>query len=180
MFYGDFCADKICFRISLFVVLNKENIPCLPSLGGHWTSCSFVNIFDKLSKESVKLTYAQLGSFKTLYYIDAKKGLGVLALHAAPVLWVILKGDSNNLFQMSVLQPWGTCSCYSHFNCPDAGQEAFQNGVDKQKPGVVWGFALLKLLQLKVGILVGRFLVLGIEPKALSILYCKLYHRITP
>lgn len=58
MFYGDFYADKIGFRISLFVVLNKENIPCPPSLGGHWTDYSFVNIFDKMRKESVKLTYA--------------------------------------------------------------------------------------------------------------------------
>lgn len=105
--------------------------------------------------------------------IGTKKGLRVFALHAAPVLWVILKGDSNNLFQMSVcnLRELAAAAVTSTVLMQP---KKHQSGVDKQKPGVLWGsaseFALLKLLQLKVGVLEGwlvwcRLLVLGIEPK---------------
>lgn len=42
-----------------------------------------------------------------------------------------MKGDSNNFFsQVSVLQPQGTCSCYSRSDSPDIAQKTFQSGVD--------------------------------------------------
>lgn len=43
--------------------------------------------------------------------------------------------------QVSILQPQGTCSCYSHSNCPDIAQKTFQSGVDRVNPGVLLDFS---------------------------------------
>lgn len=104
-----------------------------------WTGpLNMLSNLTKWGNERVKLTHKLLSS-ETCILNKANNSLEVFALHAAPVLRLFWKVIQITFSQVSVLQLQGTCSCYSHYNCPDIAQKTFQS-VDRVNPGVLLDF----------------------------------------